>query len=37
MIALNFKMRLGNVNIEDAKCLPKEKRKKVNLREITAR
>lgn len=35
MIALNFKMRLGNVNIEEAKCLQKKK-KCVNLREITA-
>lgn len=25
MIALNFKMRLGNVNIEEAKCLQKKK------------
>lgn len=27
MIALNFKMRLGNVNIEEAKCLQKKKKK----------
>lgn len=26
MIALNFKMRLGNVNIEEAKCLQKKKK-----------